>query len=121
MADMPNRPGTEKMIRGAQERRQQAIRERQLEERHRAESDALRRANIVESGTPEERAALRQEYADQAARGRRLVLEARAERGNFLAALELETDLQIRWTSGEAPASVVWDPPTDRRLGSPVR
>ena len=115
MAHMPSNPRPERLRRAGAERSQSAISARLVEERYRAESDALRRANIVESGSEAERAALREEHRQQAARGHEMLVRARAERGDFLAALEIAMDFRTRWTSGEAPADVVWQRPSDGR------
>lgn len=131
MAGMPSNPNTERLRRAGAERSRQAVSAKLVAERYRAESDALRRANIVESGTPEERAALRAEESAEFEAGRQRVLaeieerklalrraelQVQADAGDFIAALTLATDLRVTWTSGEAPASVVWDPPAHRRL-----
>lgn len=136
MAGMPINPNTERLRLAGAERSRLAVSAKLVEDRYRAESQALRRAQVIESGSAEERAALRAEERAEHMEGvrraraeleqrkladRRKLLQAKADAGDFLAALTLETECRIEWTAAEAPASVVWDPPADRRLGGPVR
>lgn len=99
----------------AADRRHDAVKAQLAEERYRAESEATRRANILEHGTPAELAALRAEHAEQAARGHELVVRARAARGDHLAELEVLSDFRTRWTTGEPPAAVTWTRASDGR------
>ena len=113
MLTMPQNSHQDRLRQAGRERSRADISGRLAEQRWRGQSEALRRANVLESGTDEERAALRAEYVRQAQRGPRLKLEWEAEHGNFLARLELATG--AKWTSGEAPDDVVWSRPIDGR------
>lgn len=98
--------------------RRQAVSDSVSAERARREIrlDARRRADILESGTPEELAALRAEYEEE--RQARLLrvaterLDAELDqideraRDDFYLALELETGR--KWSPGDPPPSVVY-------------
>lgn len=116
MLTMAHNPNTERLRQAGLERSRLSIAARVAEERYRAESEALRRANILEHGTEKELGDLRAEYVRQAQDGVQQMIRHRAEQGNFLAQLTVDTDFRITWTSGEAPADVVWERPVDGRF-----
>lgn len=107
-----------RLRRQSQQRRLDSVRDGIVTERLQEDfrTDARRRADILESGTPEERAALfaeyRAEHEERTTRRQAELVDMELDRieerakSDFFLALSLETG--VAWSSGELPPGVVY-------------